>query len=930
MKQNLHNRLFFILTLLTFFILRSDNISAQFQPPGDTEKKVTGEFAKNATATLKGRVIWDKQDLTNTTVQVYKDENLKELYTVGILKNNQFKIRVGSGNYYLVAFVDTNHSGKFDAGDGMGIYGITDWNASDQQKQIVKIDDRQTISRLEIIITARTQTVDGQNKIIPIQDYRADPLEEFKKELSLITSGFKGTVKWKGTESVENGLVFAYTDLSWKYRVGVTKVEKDGSFTLHLTPGKYYLMAVIDQNQTNLFDQGDELGIYGISDLRDRKAFPKPVLIEPNKLTEGMEIEIVGKQIENGQVISLDEGKMAQQGSEKATAQVSGKVIWKGQTPEIDSMETMIEVYRDATLMEVVQQTKTDADGKFSLQLPPGDYYLMANADTNGDGRYSQGDGLGSYGTFDITTHPPSMLTLKQGANPDIAIAVSARYNASGQLEAIKPASDIPSQQHLDSGISGRIVWDGKKFQGGILSLSAIPNFQSAIPIALNLEADGSYQVAIPPGDYYVMAVVDLDGDKKAGLQDGVGIYGTHRPVRGEPQLVSVFPGYITPYININILAVYIDVEGNIAELEDGHRSEIKLQYGDPEDVFNFTRFGRQIEEWWYWTQGVHFSFETIGAGWKLRNRKDFEPKVNQEQLKQLKQQLENPEGEVETEAENIDSNDASRSTFQLSRLNALIYYSFDDVIWGYAPNGILQPLGVGRNPTAAMDGRLTFIDLDGNVITHDSEAPEGRLLLSRRELATETAISPDGKYLAYVKRSIGRQRIYIRHLSSQQEIPVPSTAKEMLTPRWSLDGELLVYSIRGSIENPDAGTDRNIYAYDRVSERIEPIRIGPEDDSDPVWSPSDRNLVAFSRAEGRHRQIWVVRFSPKGESTEKQLTQYGGKKPVWLPDGSGILYENNGQLWVISKDGEENLPAQIKGKVIFGHEPYAIPFQIP
>ena len=176
MKQNLHNRLFFFLTLLTFSILRSDNISAQFQPPSNTENKATEEFAKNATSILKGRVIWDKQDLTGTTVQVYKDKNLKELYTIGILKNNQFQIRVGAGNYYLVAFVDTDHSSKFDAGDGMGIYGITDLNASDQQKQIVKIADRQTISRLEIIITARMQTVDGQNKIIPIQDYRADPV----------------------------------------------------------------------------------------------------------------------------------------------------------------------------------------------------------------------------------------------------------------------------------------------------------------------------------------------------------------------------------------------------------------------------------------------------------------------------------------------------------------------------------------------------------------------------------------------------------------------------------------------------------------------------------------------------------------------------------------------------------------------------------
>ena len=83
-----------------------------------------------------------------------------------------------------------------------------------------------------------------------------------------------------------------------------------------------------------------------------------------------------------------------------------------------------------------------------------------------------------------------------------------------------------------------------------------------------------------------------------------------------------------------------------------------------------------------------------------------------------------------------------------------------------------------------------------------------------------------------------------------------------MATPRWSLNEELLAYSTRGSIENQDAFADRNIYAYDRVNERVEPICISTEDDIDPAWSPSDSNLIAFSRAEGKHRQIWLIEFN--------------------------------------------------------------------
>ena len=149
--------------------------------------------------------------------------------------------------------MDLNRSGKFDIGDGMGIFGITNWDDSNQQKQIVSVADRQIIRGLDIIITARMQSLDGQGKIVSLSDYQVDPFEQFKSELEVLTSGIKGHVTYEGQELFENALVFAYTDLSWKYRAGETQVATDGSFTLNLPPGKYYLMAIIDSNNTSSF-----------------------------------------------------------------------------------------------------------------------------------------------------------------------------------------------------------------------------------------------------------------------------------------------------------------------------------------------------------------------------------------------------------------------------------------------------------------------------------------------------------------------------------------------------------------------------------------------------------------------------------------------------------------------------------------------------
>ena len=906
-------RSWFILAIVFIFIVHFNNqIWAQQSTSVATDEEMIEDFAERATSGLKGRVIWEDHDLSQTTVQVYKDEGLKNLYTgVTQLNSGEFEVRVEPGRYYLVAFVDLNRSGKFDIGDGMGIFGITDWDNSNQQKQIVKVADRQVIRGIDIIITARMQKVGEQGQIVSLSDYQEDPFEQFKSELEMISSGIKGQVMYEGQASLKNALVFAYTDLSWKYRVAETQAAADGNFALNLPPGKYYLMAIIDRNNTNLFDSGDALGIYGVIDLRESQAVPQPVLVSPNQFVSDLQITITGQQTMSGQVVPVDEPVEGVDPADTATAQLTGKVRWTGKSLK----GGVIQVFREASLLGEVHQVEVDEDGKFSLQLPPGDYYLIAYIDADGDGRYSLGDGLGGYGTADITTAPSSALTVSDGTNPEIIIFVSAQYNTAGQLEAIAEGA-IDLSQANTGGISGQIRWDGKAFKEGILSISETPDFRSPVAISLNLEDDGRYEVSVPPGDYYVMAVVDLDGDRKSGLRDGVGIYGTRHPVRSKDlQRVSVFSDYITPHIDIEIFAMYIDVEGNIAEIEDGGRSEIKLQYGVPEDVFQFTRFGRQIEEWCYWTQGVRFRFEAVGAGWKLQTRKDFEPTPEAlEQLKQLEQQSQQP---------NTDEQETTP-------LNALLYYSFDDIIWECMPTtGIQQPLATGRRPTVSLDGRLIRIDLEGNVILHDSDAAPGRLLLDKRELATDVTISPDGAYLAFAKQEMGRQHIYIRHIASQEEIPIPSTAQEMFTPAWHPAGELLAYSTKGSIENPEAGTDRNIYSYAYVSGRVEPISIGPEDDAEPAWSPSDPNLLAFSRAEGQHRQIWLVELSPEGEPNAQQLTRYGGEKPVWLPDGSAVLYETNGQLWQISKDASKNRPVMFNGQVVFGHEPYTIPLPI-
>lgn len=842
---------------------------------------------RRMTATLSGSVTWEGHDLSHTSVSVYRDEELRELYTSGIpqLGDGQFTIRVEPGRYYIVAYVDVDKSGNFDAGDGLGIHGITDWTDEVQKYELIEVDKGQKVRGLEIPITARATYTQGQIKIVPTSQYEPSQLQQFQTALRTATSGCRGTLRLgQGPVNPQTSLgnrkalILAYTDLSWKYRAGIAPVTDTGAWALNLLPGKYYLMAIVDNNHTNKLDTGDDFGFYGVENMRKRGEFPEPVLISPNKFTEDIEIAITA----------------TYQTRKKTTTENTSILTGHVSLPE--DATAQIEVYAEPALVIPIASGETATGGIFRIALPAGEYYVIVNFDADKDGRYSDGDGLGGYGTVDITTQPPTPIVLTEGENLDIELVISARYDANGHLHAAPPGIET----HIEQGrIAGHIMWDGHSVQRGILTLSYSPDFSAPIAMPISLTGDGGYQVNVLPGTYYVMAVMDANNDGTTGITDGVGIYGTRRPTRGEPAAVSVFSGQTTPHIDINILGSYIDEEGNMAEIEDGGRWEIKKQYGEPEDIFRLTRNGRMNEEWKYWTKGIGFLWRANGAGWEFGNEERFTPKAD------------------------IISEKAQTT----KQLPAHIYFAYDDIIWGLAPDGTNAPLGAGHNPTVSNDGTLIFQDREGNVIVRSREKLNGALLLDSRQMARDTAISPDAEYVAYIRPEYGnRSRVVIRHLSTESEFVVPSTALQSFTPAWNKDGSVLAYVTAGTIENPDdAGQHRNIYAFDQVTSSVEPIVVSPADDTEPTWSPANPNQLAFTRTEGTYQQVWLTTYSNEGVPTERRLTQKGGSHPVWIPpEGRWILYENNGQLWQIDTQNPETTEAPLmsNGQVVFGHEP--------
>ena len=537
---------------------------------------------------------------------------------------------------------------------------------------------------------------------------------------------------------------------------------------------------------------------------------------------------------------------------------------------------------------------------------------------------------------------PNGIATENMGPDTDQMGSITGKITSYFSTTKRKP---VNTDNHLES---------QQPTPDGLLSLSTTPDFRKPMWMPLFIDENGTFLVDVKPGKYYVMAVIDQNSDGRSGLSDGIGIYGTHQPVRGNPATITVFPGKTTPHVDIDILASYVDEKGTMSELSDGDRWNIARMYGKPEDIFTYTDKGKQIEEWMYWTTGLAFQFEGDGAGWKLKHRETFEPKTQNIQSGKQPQQQDS----IDTDKNGQQNADKQVSTdgFSLATEAVYIFYSHEGVLWRIAPASYLDrkisvpseeqagketlsllnintrvaPLGTGINPSASENGILIYHDPNQNVIISDVDTERSTVLLdSRQLLAQDISISPDGEYIAFANAdNSGRRRIVVQHLRSEKTFLIPSTSLEMSNPTWRRDGQLLAYAAAGSVENPQADSNRNIYAFDNVSNSVEPIVISPDDDAEPSWHPTDQNTLAFSRGDDDDtRQIWVVTMSSTGEPIEEQITEMGGSRPVWVPPkGRWILYENNGQLWTVdaTTPGSES-PLISNGKVVFGYQPTVV-----
>lgn len=187
---------------------------------------------------------------------------------------------------------------------------------------------------------------------------------------------------------------------------------------------------------------------------------------------------------------------------------------------------------------------------------------------------------------------------------------------------------------------------------------------------------------------------------------------------------------------------------------------------------------------------------------------------------------------------------------------------------------------------------------------TGKDKAPSKRFTAERvfdMEYASDPQISPDGKTIVYVRRSMDRMtdrdvgQLWALDTASGTHRPLVAGTEGAGNPRWSPDGSRLIYaaSTGGKPEirvfYPDTGRSHSLAQFLQAP-------------SQPVWSP-DGKFIAFSMfVPGETPSFAKAPATPEGGKWSDPVKVYD--RLTFRFDGAGYLKDGTTQVFVLPVDG--------------------------
>jgi Tol biopolymer transport system component len=199
-------------------------------------------------------------------------------------------------------------------------------------------------------------------------------------------------------------------------------------------------------------------------------------------------------------------------------------------------------------------------------------------------------------------------------------------------------------------------------------------------------------------------------------------------------------------------------------------------------------------------------------------------------------------------------------------------------------------------------------------------------------------SFSPDGRLIAFVRDVAGTPQVWVSNPGGGNPIQITFGDLPAVRPRWSAQGDRIIYSVRGGgiwsvaprggkpqriVEN---GWNAELSPSDAqlVFERSGRIVIATADGSEirplphlpfepyygdawPTFSPDGKWIAVFIGEEGRFGDYWVI---PAESGNARRLTNdfAEGGAPAWTPDGSFLVFPSSRagsvNLWRVAVSG--------------------------
>jgi len=164
-------------------------------------------------------------------------------------------------------------------------------------------------------------------------------------------------------------------------------------------------------------------------------------------------------------------------------------------------------------------------------------------------------------------------------------------------------------------------------------------------------------------------------------------------------------------------------------------------------------------------------------------------------------------------------------------------------------------------------------------------------------QIIETSAVSPDGKWLAFDSNRSGNSEIYKMPIEGGELQQLTNHPAPDFLPAWSPDGTQIVFQSQRT-------GNRDLFVMSADGGPARQLTIDPGYDSDPEWAV-DGNLYFNSDRTGRFEIFYLE--THEGElraENVRQLTFVGGLTPIPSPDARLVAFTNPDGLCFIAIDG--------------------------